>query len=228
MRCAAARRLISDYVDGGLAGDKQARLKRHLEACPDCQELLRDFEKIVEEEKKLPTPEPSPLAWQRIASGMEHAGEKTAAVGKERQGWFVWTGMPAGLRYALAAALALVVISGGLIFGLRSRGTPGSESYALTKLKEAQHHYVLAIKALDAAIGAQKNGLDPRLAEVFKRNLQDINETIQACERVIQKDPNNLAVRAYLLGIYKDKVTVLEQMMGAKKASSEKRTGLTL
>jgi predicted anti-sigma-YlaC factor YlaD len=228
MRCAAAKRLISDYVDGGLAGDEQARLKGHLEACPSCQELLRDFEKIVEEEKKIPALEPSPLAWQRVASGVEHAGEKTAAFGKERQGWFVWTGMPAGLRYALAAALALAVISSGLILGLRSRGTPGSESFALAKLKEAQHHYMLAIKALDAAIGAQKNGLDPRLAEVFKRNLQDVNETIQACDRLIQKDPNNLAVRAYLLSIYKEKVTLLEEMMGAKKASSEKRIGLTL
>jgi hypothetical protein len=87
---------------------------------------------------------------------------------------------------------------------------------------------VLAIKALDEAIGAQKNGLDPRLAEVFKRSLEAINATIQTCEQVVERDPDNLAARAYLLTIYKDKVTVLEEMMGAKKASSEKRTGLTL
>ena len=228
MRCAAAKRLISDYVDGGIAGDKEPRLKRHLEACPDCRELLRDFERIVEEAKDLPTPMPSPLAWQRIAAGVKHAWQNILADSKERKSRFVWTGMPVGLRYALAAALALVVISGGLIVGLRSRGTSGPEDYALAKLKEAQHHYVLAIKALDEAIGAQKDGLDPRLAEVFRRNLQDINETIQACERVVEKNPNDLAVQAYLLSIYKDKVTVLEQMMGAKKASSEKRTGLTL
>ncbi len=136
--------------------------------------------------------------------------------------------MPAGLRYALAAALALVVISGGLILGLRSRGTAGPEGYTLAKLKEAQHYYVLAIKALDEAIGAQKNGLDPQLTEVFKRNLKDINETIRVCERVVEKDPSDLAARAYLLTIYKDKVTVLEEMMGAKEASSGKGTGLTL
>ena len=228
MKCMEARRLISDYVDGGLSGGKEARLKKHLEDCPDCRELLRDFERIVDEAKNLPAPAPSPWAWQRIAAGLKDAGEKTPAARQERKGWFAWTGMPAGLRYALAAALALVVISGGLIVGLRPRRTPGPESYALAKLKEAQQHYVLAIKALDEAIGAQKNGLDPRLAEVFKQNLQEINETIQACEQVVEKNPNDLAVRAYLLGIYKDKVTVLEEMMGAKKASSEKRTGLTL
>jgi hypothetical protein len=34
--------------------------------------------------------------------------------------------------------------------------------------------------------------------------------------------------RAYLLTVYREKVTFLEGMMGAKKASSEKRTGLSL
>lgn len=228
MRCAAAKRLISDYVDGGLDKSQEAQLKSHLEACPDCQELLRDFGRIVEEAKNLPTPVPSPLAWQRIAAGVKDAGEKASTSSKERKGWFVWTGMPAGLRYALAAALALVVISGGLIVGLRSRGASGSDGYTLAKLKEAQHYYVLAIKALDEAIGAQEDGLDPRLAKVFKSNLEAINATIQTCEQVVERDPDNLAARAYLLTIYKDKVTVLEEMMGAKKASSEKRTGLTL
>jgi predicted anti-sigma-YlaC factor YlaD len=228
MKCAVAQKLLSDYVDGGLSHSQEAKLKSHLGTCADCQELLRDFQKIRQEARELPTLSPSPSVWQKIVAGVREAGEEAPWLKKERRTWFSLMGMPAGLRYALAAALTLVIIGGGLIVGLRYRWGAGEAGYTLAKLEEAQHYYVLAIKALDEAIGAQKNGLDPRLAEVFKRNLEAINGTIQTCEQVVEKDPNNLATRAYLLTVYREKVTFLEEIMEAKKASSGKRTGLTI
>lgn len=227
MRCAAAKKLISEYVDGRLSHSQEAVLKAHLETCADCQELLRDFQRIAQEAKDLLSLSPSPLAWQKIAAGVREARKEAQLPYKERKSWVSLLWKPAGLRYAVAAALALVVV-GGLIVGLKSRKGEGEAGYTLAKLKEAQHHYVLAIKALDEAIESQKNGVDPQLAEVFKRNLEDIDRTIQACQQVVEKDPNNLTARAYLLTAYREKVTFLEEMMGAKKASSEKRAGITL
>jgi predicted anti-sigma-YlaC factor YlaD len=228
MRCTAARKLISDYIDDGLSESRKNRLKDHLETCPDCQAALGDFEKIAREAGRLPSLAPSPSSWQKIVAGVIEAAPKASSPLNKGKDRFSSSWMPAGLRYAFAAALALVIVGGGIILGLRTHKGVGEAGYPLAKLKEAQHYYVLAIKALDEAIGAQKNGLDPRLAEVFKRNLEDVNGTIQACERVVEKDPNDLAARAYLLTVYREKVTVLEEMMGAKKASSEKRAGLTL
>jgi tetratricopeptide (TPR) repeat protein len=228
MRCSAAKKLISDYVDGGLSPVHEAALKGHLETCPDCQAMLRDIQEIVRKAGELPPVSPSPLAWQKIAAGVREAAEEEPWPYKERKSWLSSIWKPVGLRYAMAAALALVIIAGGLIFGLRSRRGAGEAGYTLAKLKEAQRHYVLAIKALDEAIEAQKNGVDPRLADVFRRNLEDIDRTIQACQRVVERDPNDLAARAYLLTVYREKVNFLEEMMGAKKASSEKRTGVTL
>jgi len=228
MRCPEAEKMISEYVDGGLSRDQEAALKSHLEACPNCQELLRDFQEIGREAKRLPSLSPSPLAWQRIAAGVREVGKGAPRPAKERRSWLSLNWGPAGPRYAVAAALALVIIGAGLIVGLRSHRGAGEAGYTLAKLKEAQHHYVLAIKALDEAIEAQKNGLDPQLAEVFKRNLEAIDGTIQAYQQVVEKDPKNPAARAYLLTAYREKVTFLEEMMGAKRASSEKRAGVTL
>jgi hypothetical protein len=228
MRCAAARKLISDYIDDGLSESQKNGLKDHLELCADCRGVLGDFEKIARQAGSLPLLAPSPLSWQKIVAGMRKAAPEPPSPLNKRRGLFSLSWMPAGLRYAFAAALALVIIGGGIIVVLKFPKGLGEAGYPLAKLKEAQHYYVLAIKALDEAIGAQKNGLDPRLAGVFKRNLEDINGTIQACERVVEKDPNDLAARAYLLTVYREKVTVLEEMMGAKKASSEKRAGLAL
>jgi tetratricopeptide (TPR) repeat protein len=228
MRCPAAKKLINDYIDGDLSRSQETALESHLEICPDCQGLLRDFQKIRRDARELPPVAPSPLTWQKILAGVREAGPEAPSSQKERKGWFSLIRMPAGLRYALAAALALVIIGGGLIVGLKIKRGGGEEGYTLAKLKEAQHHYVLAIKALNEAIEAQKNGVDPQLAEVFKRNLQDIDRAIQACEQVVEKDPNNLAARAYLLTVYREKVTFLDEIMGAKKASAEKRAGVTL
>jgi len=228
MRCAAARKLISDDIDEELSESQKKRLKDHLETCTDCLAALGDFKKIAREAGGLPSLAPSSTSWQKIVAAIDKAEPEAPSPLSKGRDRFSSSWMPAGLRYAFAAALALIIIGGSIILGLRSYRGVGEAVYALAKLKEAQHYYVLAIKALDEAIGAQKNGLDPRLAEVFKRNLEDVNGTIQACERVVEKDPNDLAARAYLLTVYREKVTVLEEMMGAKKASSEQRAGLAL
>jgi hypothetical protein len=228
MRCSEAKELINDFVDAGLSPDQEAAFTSHLEGCSGCREFLRDFQRIVQGARKLPSVSPSPSAWQRIAAGVRQARSDSPAPETERQAWgsFLWK--PARLRYALAAALALVVLGGGLAIGLRLARSGGAEGYTLAKLKEAQHHYVLAIKALDEAIAAQKNGVDPQLAEVFKKNLEAINGTIQAYQRVVEKDPSDVTARSYLLTAYREKVTFLEEMMAAKKASADKRAGVTL
>jgi hypothetical protein len=60
--------------------------------------------------------------------------------------------------------------------------------------------------------------MDPRLAEIFRRNLAAMDETIQACRQIVMQDPNNLTVRAYLLSAYREKVNFLEDMMGAERS----------
>jgi hypothetical protein len=70
--------------------------------------------------------------------------------------------------------------------------------------------------------------MEPRLAEVFNRNLTAMDETILACRQIIEQDPDNLTARAYLLTAYREKVNFLEEMMGAEQSAARDKTEITL
>ncbi|MEW5901643.1 MAG: zf-HC2 domain-containing protein [Acidobacteriota bacterium] len=222
MKCATARKRINDHTDGLLNPEQEAKLKRHLAACPECRELARDFEAIVEKAKSLTSLEPSPAAWPKILAGVRESGRESALPVGQKRGWLAALWNPVALRYA-AAALALVAIV-GLVVRLGpwrgAGGAKGSLAFTVAKLQEAQRYYEKAIQSLSEAIASQKNGMDPQLAVVFQRNLEAMDATIQACQNMIGKDPDNLTVRTYLLTAYREKVSFLEEMMGLKRASA--------
>jgi cytochrome c-type biogenesis protein CcmH/NrfG len=55
-----------------------------------------------------------------------------------------------------------------------------------------------------------------------------MDASIQACREMIKKDPNNLAARSYLLTAYREKVSVLEQMVSVENASSRGESEIIL
>jgi len=52
MKCAKAKKFISEYIDGDLDKAKASSLEKHLDACPDCQKLLKDFKQIKQKAKE--------------------------------------------------------------------------------------------------------------------------------------------------------------------------------
>jgi tetratricopeptide (TPR) repeat protein len=234
MRCTKAHKLIGEYLEGTLGPDEKARLQGHLDSCEDCRSLLKDFEEIVEESKSLPRREPSNRVWEGILAGVRAGGFKAIEPGKGKVRRPALFPFPARVRFAwAAAALAVVIIGGGLAIGLLSRRDAGGplrpDKYTLAKLDEAEKYYKLAIRSLDDAIASQKTKLDPQIAAVFARNLKEIDAAIQNCQAAVSREPNNVEARLYLLGAYKDKVDFLDNIIDVKKESpSASATGKTL
>jgi predicted anti-sigma-YlaC factor YlaD len=223
MRCASARKLISESLDETPRANRAADLKEHLEGCPDCRSFAADLESIVGEAGRLPALEPSARLWPRIAAGVRavKAAEPAAS------------GFPVRWRFALAAASALIIIGAGLTIGLRHRGAAGvqergSVEFAMAKLKEAQAYYEKAIGALGEAVRSQESALAPELAEVFERNLEGLDQTIQVCRQTVSRNPNDLTARAYLLTAYREKVSLFEEIMGLGPSSGAKTKAATL
>ena len=225
MRCASARRMISDGLDVGLRPGRAAELKKHLAVCPGCRDFARDLESIVGEAGKLPGYEPSGQVWQKVVSGVR-TSRRDEAIPTARA--FRW-------RYALAAGSALVVIVAGLIIGLQNRRGPGvsvsdrgSAAFTMAKLTEAQSYYEKAIGALSEAVRSQQSRLTPGLAEVFERNLAGLDRTIQVCRQMVDRSPDDPELRAHLLAAYREKVNLFDEIVDAGRSPRDRIKTTTL
>ncbi len=223
MRCSKARRLISEYLDGELDPRREQSLRAHCALCPDCRETLEDFSTVVREAGRLVAPSPSDAVWVKIRARLE---AERAEAGRTRETRAFGRGLffpRPGFRFALSLAAIMIVVAGGIFLATRNRGT----SNAMDKLKEAERHYQLAIKALDEALASQKNGVDPELAAVLSRNLQVINSTIASCEQAVRQNPEDVGARTYLLAAYGEKVNFLNDLIELRKRPSLGRESKT-
>ncbi len=225
MKCAKAKRLISDYIDGNLDTGHVSSLEEHLDVCLDCQKFLKDFRKIAKDAKELNKLTPPNETWSKIEARLNTETQPVHVLAPGRRQWL----NAPRLRFVLSAAFLLVILVGAGILGIHSLkqgGTlPGvdSKNIAFAKLEEAEHHYQLAIKALGEAVSYQEKSFDPEVAEVFRTNLEIINTSITACKQAVLSEPDNVETRNYLLAAYKDKADLLTEMIEVKDIYSHKR-----
>ena len=229
MKCAKAKKWISEHIDGDLDTGKIPSLTKHLEACPDCQKLLADFQQIKQKAKGLKKAVPSGQPWFRIRARVK---EKMQTPLPEPRVRFLY--FPARLRFAVSAALLLLIAVGAGIIGFRmltregARNGINGQELALAKIQEAEQHYKLAIKALWEAVQAQKENFDPKVAETFQLNLELIDASLEDCRRAIQKDPSDLESQLYRLDVYKKKAELLDNMIDVSSTASQKKESKTI
>lgn len=232
MKCVKAKKLISKYMDGDLDKKRASSLEEHLEVCPECRKLFKDFERIASRAKTLAEKEPSGQVWFRILARVKEENQemvRPARIHKERFLLF-----PANLRYAVSAALLLFLVGGAVFISYRvlnqgvfSKETNGQQ-YALKKIKEAEEHYQLAIKALWEAVQARKENFDPEVAQTFLTNLKLIDTSLAECKKAVEGDPGNLDSRYYLLAVYEKKAELLDDMMEISATSPETKGSKTI
>ncbi len=226
MKCAKAARWSSEYADGVLDPGKSARLERHLESCPACRELLQDFRAIARDSRKLGAPEVPTKAWTRIRALLRDGA--VVPIG-DRQPAFA-TSPLGGRRLAFAAAtLALMVIAAAALFfsmrkgkNLVMEGPDQQEQRTLAKLDEAERYYELAVMSLNEAIAGGKGKLSPEVTEMFEKNLEAVDVTIQACRQAVQREPDNVQARDYLLAAYKEKIVLMGDLLEMNRKSLPK------
>jgi anti-sigma factor RsiW len=228
MKCAKARKHISDYIDGDLDAGKVSSLERHLDACPDCRKLLEDFQNIKQKAKNLAKAEPSDQLWFRVKSALEAKTQYRETPLRARFLFF-----PARLRYAVSAALLMFVVVGSVVIGLRVWHRSGvsevsGQALALAKIQEAEQYYKLAIKSLWEAVQAQEGSIDPQVAKTFRVNLELIDSSLADCRRVVENNPADVESRYYLLAVYKKKTELLESMMEVSLAAPQAKESETI
>ena len=222
MKCQTAQKWINEYIDGDLDAAKKTKLDEHCAQCEDCQKLLKDLQTISSRAKELDTFSPPESTWGKIQDRMTSEEQEVLTLAPQKQSWFR---LPR-LSYVISAVLIVVFLSLVFIFGPRYWSGQAiipdleNQQYTLAKLEEAEHHYQLAIKALNEAAMAQEENLDPQVAEVFRTNLELIDQSINACRQAVLNDPNNIESRKYLLTAYKEKTDLLNEIMAVNVTPS--------
>jgi len=215
MKCAAFHKLIGERLEGTIRPQDRARLEAHLESCAGCRELMEDFNRIAEDARRLDDKkEPSDDVWNAILSGVRAVQREERRASARRF---------APPRWAYAAGFILLAAAVGLIAGLgpwRRAASPAlsaEQAFTMAKLEEAESHYKQAIQALTEALSSGPSVIGSSTAVLFARDLGAVDSAIQACREAVDREPNSVDARVFLLAAYQKKVEILDGVRQTRK-----------
>ena len=79
MNCQQARLRLSAFMDGELAPDNQAAIKKHLTACPACREQYEELAGLDQRLRMMPDHEPPEELFVSLMARIKHDPPKPAA-----------------------------------------------------------------------------------------------------------------------------------------------------
>lgn len=207
---------LSEYLDDELSvGDRQS-LEAHLAVCDPCRAILEDLRAVVSQAKQLTDSAPAYDLWRGIETRIS---TRTARVSPFRRA------LTARLSFTVpqvaAAGLALMVLSGGLVWMARSgdpradvpaiRAQVADEEPSVAPANFADHSYDTAVAELERTLEAGRKSLDPETIRVLEENLAAIDRAIDQCRRALSTDPSNLYLNTHLADARQRKLLLLRR-----------------
>ena len=125
MNCRKAEGLLLKSIDGRLDGRARALLASHLEACPACRKVEKEYRAMFSLLKADGDRAPLPRFWERLAPRLREETEIVPLLFWER-----WS-----LR-AIPVFLALVILLGGFHFFAPQAGEPSQSATLLIENRD--------------------------------------------------------------------------------------------
>jgi len=170
---------LSEYLDGELTPAERADVDAHLTQCAECRSTLEDLRGVVSEAALLRDARPARDLWSGIAAQIAPDGRPRARVSPFRRA--ITSRLSFTLPQLAAAGIALMVLSGGLVWMARSgdpradfdplsaQSGPASPTPILAPVNFADQHYDEAIADLERTLEAGPTKLD--LANARQRKI---------------------------------------------------------
>lgn len=186
---------LSEYLDDELDAADRARMETHLQSCEQCRTDLQALAAVVERARGLSDRAPGTDLWNgilaRIGAGTSPAAGKPALR-------FSFT-----LPQLVAAGLALMLLSGGMVWLARLGGTrtdfPSiAAEPALPPVSVADGAYDDAIADLQRTVEAGRGRLDLETVRVLEENLAAIDRGIAQCREALAADSSNVYLNTCL------------------------------
>jgi hypothetical protein len=222
---------LSKYVDGSLEAGEALALEAHLAECAECAATLQGLRAVTARAAALPPREPARDLWPGIAARLEaRSAERPSPAAALAAGLRGFIASLTARRISLslpqlaAAALALVLVSGGAVwiaFQARPTLAPAPAPVALqpapapeaTSVGFAQ--YDSAIAELERVLSARRSSLDTSTVRVVEQNLAAIDQAIAEARRALAADPTDPYLHDHLANTMRRKMGLLRRVTTA-------------
>ncbi len=208
---------LSEYLDDELSAAERVTIDAHLSSCAECRSTLEALRVIVSSASQLKDSPPKHDLWGGIAARIAPAYRPSARASAFRR--VVTSRLSFTLPQLAAAGLALMVLSGGLVWMARS-GDPRVDFQPVSadtasRMPEAppstfaDPHYDEAVAELEGTLKAAQTRLDPATVRVLEQNLTAIDRAIEQSARALAADPANVYLSRHLADVRQRKLTLL-------------------
>ena len=197
---------LSEYIDGELAPSERRALEAHLPDCAECRADVDALRAVIARARSLTDTPPTSDLWPDVATriGARRAGRTTLATRR-----FAFT-----LPQLVAASLALIVASGGMVWLARMGGPTTDFPSVLGEVRLANFGdaaFDEAVADLQQTLDAGRGRLDPETIRVLETNLEAIDRAIAQCREALEADPSSVYLNTYLAETRRRKLELLRR-----------------
>ncbi len=213
---------LSEYLDGELLEGERVALEAHLQGCRECYTILNDLRGVVRRARTLEDRGPMRDLWPAIAGQIgatPPVSEEVVELASRRRGGRRWS---FSLPQLAAAGVALMALSGGAVWLLRSPSAPpvaaptatapsGTPATNASMNRNASQSYAAAVADLERVLADGRGQLDSTTVRVIEQNLATIDRAIAQAQRALDADPANLYLNTHLAETMRRKLDLLRQ-----------------
>lgn len=204
---------LSEYLDDELSATERATVDAHLNTCIACRTTLEELRAVIERAAALPDAPPDRELWSGVAARISRP-----TLSPFRRA--ISARLSFTLPQVAAASLALMVLSGGLVWMARSGDRRADippvnaqvvDDAPVTRAKFADAQYDAAVSELKQTLDAGRAKLDPETVHVLEQNLAAIDRAIDQCRRALDRDPANVYLNTHLADARQRKLVLLRR-----------------
>lgn len=215
---------LSEYIDGELTPAEHLAVERHLVDCAECRGTVGELRAVVARAAALADRRPEADLWPGVAGRI--GARRTATASPFTRA--VMRRVSFTLPQLAAAALALMVLSGGVVWVARS-GDPRADfdpvsaetpRPAIAPVSFTDPNYDAAVADLEAVLAAERSRLEPETVRVIEANLAAIDKAIAQSREALAADPANMYLNSHLASARQRKLALLRRVTALSATGS--------
>ena len=208
---------LSAYLDGDVEAPARGRIADHLEACPECREVVGELRGLTERLAAHPDPAPPRDLWPDLVARIRREGAlPTADAGRRARWWArpVWLAPAAGLAALLVVVVGLRLLGPGAPSDSTGSGgeevAAGAPAAAAPAAEGSVALYREAAEAMKERVA--ETPLPEGLAAVVEEDLATYDRAVAQTTAALERSPDDPELRAHLLRTLEAQVRYLRRL----------------